>query len=291
MRPARIAFVTCADLLVLDPDDQLLAAELTALGHEVVARAWDDGDVDWAAFDLALVRSPWDYHLRRDAFVHWAERVGRLTALRNPPETIAWNTDKRYLRRLAEAGVPTVPTAWLARGERVDLPALLAERGWEDAIAKPAVGLGSSGLLRIAAADAPGDGARHLAELLDGGDAMVQPFVASLPREGERSLIFFDGELSHAVRKRPAAGDFRVQPDFGAVTTAEEPGAAELAVAEAALATLGATPLYARVDLVSGDDGTPWLMELELVEPTLYFAAAPGSAARFARLVSPLVSR
>ena len=195
MTAARIAFVTCADLLVLDPDDELLADAVRRLGSEVVPCAWDDGEVDWAGFDLVLLRSPWDYHLRRDAFVHWAQRVERVAPLRNRGETVAWNTDKTYLRTLAGQGVPTVPTRWLRRGETADLPALLAERGWREAVVKPSVGLGSSGLLRIHAGDADGSGGAHLATLLADGDAMVQPFIPSIPAAGELSLVFFMGEV------------------------------------------------------------------------------------------------
>lgn len=305
----RVAFATCTELLVLDPDDELLAQALRALGVEVVPLAWSDGRADWSSFDLVLVRSPWDYHLRRDAFVHWAARVERETRLLNSAATIAWNTDKTYLRALAEQGVPTVPTAWIervgaaassaaagdppaadaGRGAAPDLAVLLAARGWADgeAIVKPSIGLGSSGLLRVAPGDPDGAGQRHLAELAEDGTAMVQPFIPSLPVAGELSLVFFERELSHVVRKRPAAGEFRVQPDFGAVTTADEASAREREIAAQALACVaGDELLYARVDLVAGPADEVWLMELELVEPTLYFAAVPGSAERFARLVA-----
>lgn len=285
----RIAFATCAELTVLDPDDELLAEAVRALGAEVRPEVWDDGEVDWAAYDLVLVRSPWDYHLRRDAFVHWAQRVGGLTRLRNAAETIAWNTDKTYLRRLAEQGVPTVPTAWVdGAASAPGLPALLAERGWSDAetIVKPSIGLGSSGLMRVAPGDPDGAGARHLAEQAASGTVMVQPFLPSLEAEGELSLLWCDGSLSHVVRKRPPAGEFRVQPDFGAVATTDTATPEQLAVAERALALVAdERPLYARVDLVAGPDGEVWLMELELVEPTLYLAESPGSAERFAHAV------
>ncbi len=234
--PTRIAFATCAELLVLDPDDELLAEAVRALGAEVEPQVWDDGDVDWGAYDLVLVRSPWDYHLRRDAFVHWAQRVAGLTRLRNDAGTIAWNTDKVYLRELAGQGVPTVPTAWVDAAADHDLGALLAERGWaeRETIVKPSIGLGSSNLLRVAPGDPDGAGARHLRELT--GTVMVQPFLPSLAADGELSLLWCDGALSHVVRKRPPAGEFRVQPEFGAVTTADTATPAQLAVAERALA-------------------------------------------------------
>lgn len=284
----RIAFATCAELLVLDPDDQLLADALVARGIEVVPLAWDDGAADWASFDLVLVRSPWDYHLRRDAFVRWARRVAGETRLLNGAETIAWNTDKVYLRTLARQGVPTVPTAWV-EGGAPDLSALLAERGWEreEAIVKPSIGLGSSGLVRVAPGDPDGAGQRQLAALAREGTAMVQPFIPSLPEQGELSLIFFERELSHVVRKQPPAGEFRVQPEFGAVTTTAEASEQERAIAARALACVGDQELlYARVDLVAGPGEERWVMELELVEPTLYFEAAPGSAERFAAVVA-----
>jgi glutathione synthase/RimK-type ligase-like ATP-grasp enzyme len=286
MTAPQIALATCAALPDLDPDDRLLADALRALGVEVAAPVWDDAAVEWGAFDLVLVRSPWDYHLKRDAFLAWTRSVAAVTELRNPAHVVAWNTDKTYLRSLAERGVPTVPTEWVARGTAAPaLATLLAARGWErgEAVVKPTVGLGSSGLLRIPAGDPDGAGARHLAELVADGDAMVQPFLPSLQEEGELSLLFCAGELSHAVRKRPVPGEFRVQPEFGATATAEQPSAAQVDVARRALACAGETLDYARVDLVADGDGAPLVMELELVEPTLYLEGAPGAAERFAR--------
>jgi glutathione synthase/RimK-type ligase-like ATP-grasp enzyme len=323
----RIALVTCAQLPTLDPDDRPLADALRAQGAAVEAPVWDDPSIAWERYDLVLVRSPWDYHRARDAFVAWAVATAEVATLLNPAEVIAWNTDKRYLRTLSALGVPTVPTAWVdgaadKHTDRARLAALVAERGWHerDVIVKPTIGLGSSGLLRVEASAIAGDaGQAHLEQLVASGDAMVQPFIDALEREGELSLVYFAGKLSHALRKRPAIGEFRVQPEFGAATIPEQPSDAQLDVAERALdaarqtlarevvarrgahdARNGITArapssasaniaapelLYARVDLVAGDDGEPRLMELELVEPTLYFATAPGSVERFARLV------
>jgi glutathione synthase/RimK-type ligase-like ATP-grasp enzyme len=283
----RVAFVTCAAFPRLHEDDAPLADAAAAAGLEVVPAVWDDPAVDWGAFDLVLLRSTWDYHERHGDFLAWVRRAGALARLRNPPEVVAWNTDKTYLRRLAERGVPTVPTRWLAAGARAGLAALLAERGWREAVVKPTVGLGSSGLLRVdPAALADGSAQAHLDGLLANGEAMVQPFLGSLERIGELSLVFFGGAFSHALRKRPPAGEFRVQPYFGALELPATPTAAERAVADAALACVEHDVLYARVDLVAGDDGAPLLMELELIEPSLYFGVDPDAAARFARVLA-----
>ncbi|HEY4277771.1 MAG TPA: hypothetical protein VGM91_06105 [Conexibacter sp.] len=295
MNAPRIALVTCAALPALDPDDRLLAEALRELGAEVETPVWNAPAVEWRRYDLALLRSPWDYHLERDRFVAWAAATATVTTLLNPSTVIAWNTDKSYLRALAEQGVPTVPTAWVERERAAArLAAAVASGGWSgrDVIVKPTIGLGSSGLLRVSPGEQGDAGQAHLARLVADGDVMVQPFLDSLEREGELSLVYFGGELSHVVRKRPVAGEFRVQPEFGAAAIPEQPTEKQLEVAGRALAAIGAMTadseselVYARVDLVTGDDGTPLLMELELVEPTLYLESAPGSADRLARLV------
>lgn len=287
----RIAFVTCAAFPSLYEDDVPLADALAAAGVEVAPAVWGDPAVDWAGFDLLLLRSTWDYHERRADFHAWVRRAGALAPLWNPPGVVAWNTDKTYLRRLAERGVPTVPTRWLAAGSPTDLAALVVAEGWTEAIVKPTVGLGSSGLLRVGS-DALADGSAqaHLDELLGAGDAMAQPFLGSLERVGELSMLFFGGAFSHALHKRPPAGEFRVQPYFGAVEVPATPTPAERAVADAVLACVEQEILYARVDLVAGDDGAPLLMELELIEPALYLGVDPASADRFARVLAEAVA-
>jgi glutathione synthase/RimK-type ligase-like ATP-grasp enzyme len=180
-----------------------------------------------------------------------------------------------------------VPTALVRRAAPRGLGALLAERGWTEAVAKPAVGLGAAGASRVR-----GDGAgeAHLAGLLAAGDALVQPFVTSLASAGERSLVFFGGTLRHAVRKEPAPGDFRVQEHVGGRTAACAAAPDEVAVAEAALAAVGAPLLFARVDLVR-IGGRPHVSELELIEPTLYLEHLPGGHAAFARTLAAWLDR
>jgi glutathione synthase/RimK-type ligase-like ATP-grasp enzyme len=270
---------------MLAPDDQLLREALAARGARPQAVIWDDEAVDWAGFDACVVRSVWDYHFKHERFLAWARRVGAQVPLWNRPELLAWNSEKSYLRELAERGVPTIPTEWLARGSAAQLSALLAERGWSEAVIKPTVDLGALNLRRI---HAGGNGIDQIAleGLLAQHEVMVQPFLPAIEAEGETSLIYVAGELSHTVRKRPKQGDFRVQPSWGGSVDAVEPSAAELEAAARALATIDAPPtLYARVDLVAGEGGEPLLIELELIDPHLFLGEAPETTAALADAV------
>jgi glutathione synthase/RimK-type ligase-like ATP-grasp enzyme len=196
------------------------------------------------------------------------------SSLQNPAGLIAWNSEKTYLRELAEAGVPTVPTVWVERGSDIDLDELLREEGWDEAVVKPVVDLGARNLRRARA----GEQSDALASVLRRGPAMVQPFLPSLEKDGELSLIYVNGGLTHAVRKRAAPGDFRVQSIWGGTVERAEPSSADEEIAEQALAQLEETPLYARVDLVTGRDGATHLIELELIEPNLYLTQHPPAA-------------
>jgi len=231
---------------------------------------WSDATVDWSAFDLAVVRTVWDYTRDRDAFVAWAARAGAVTTLENPADVLRWNTHKSYLLELEERGAPVVPTAWLGQGDRVDLADLCAARGWDEIVVKPAVAAGSDGLVRVGAGPAAHRRAQDdLDALLDAGDVMVQPFRSRIV-EGELSLVAVEGRVTHAVRKFPADGEFRVQGRFGGRYAPEEPSQDAVGLAEWILAALGEPLLFARVDLVTADDGTLELGEVEATEPDLY---------------------
>jgi len=206
-----IALATCEALPDLDPDDALLVAALRERGLDPRPAVWSDPQVDWGAFDLCLIRSVWDYFHRPAEFLEWVDGAGAVVELWNPPQTLRWNAHKSYLRELEEAGIPVIPTLWLEQGSKPDLLALLAERGWDDSILKPAVAGGSLGLHRVAE---PAAAQEHLEGLLERGDAMAQPFLDSITG-GELSIICLDGQPSHAVRKTPRAGDIRVQPEHG----------------------------------------------------------------------------
>lgn len=280
----RIALVTGAEMAKPDPETHYLVAALAQLGVAADIVPWD-APVDWATWPLVVVRTPWDYFRRLPEFLVWAERTRRLARFVNPYEVIDWNSHKQYLRGLAEAGIATVPTLWLDHG-CLDARARLAARGWGEVVVKPAVSIGAIGALRAAALDPAC--LEHLDRLVAEGDVMVQPFVASVAEAGEVSLVYFGGRFSHAIRKQPAPGDFRVQDMYGGTVHPHQPTAAELAVADAVLARTPAPTTYARIDLVEFD-GAPALMEAELIEPELFLGATPEAAMNFARVLAGMV--
>jgi glutathione synthase/RimK-type ligase-like ATP-grasp enzyme len=267
--PLTVALATCAEFPDLFGDDDGLVAALRDRGVRPVPAVWDDPAVDWTRFDAVLIRSTWDYHERRDAYVAWAHSVPRLY---NPAAVVAWNTDKTYLRGLADAGVPVVPTAWS--------PASLAEVPWDDVVVKPAVSAGARNTLHCSRDSA--EGAALLARIAAAGTAMVQPYLASVEDYGERSLLFVDGAHTHAVRRNPALsteGDERYEARL--VAAADD----ELEVARAALAAAPGPLLYARVDVVRGDAGEPLLIELEVTEPQLFLRFSQPAAEALAGAV------
>lgn len=267
-----------------DRDLPVLVQALREAGADAVAVHWDDPSADWAAFDLALIRSTWDYSWRAEEFTAWAERCGKATRLANPVGVVRWNADKRYLGQLAEAAVPTVPTRYFAPGDPVVLP---ADREY---VVKPASGAGARYAARYPAGER--DAALRQVERMhaEGFTVMVQPYLSSIDTHGERALQFFGGRLLHAGIKgavlapgTPYDADKVAHPDL----RPWEPTAAELAVAEKALAAVPgeAELLYARVDLVTGPDGEPCVMELELIEPNLFLHLHPGSVPRVVEAV------
>lgn len=277
-----IAVVTCHELPVPAPDDELLLEALSAAGATTAYVAWDDTAFDWSEPDLCVIRSTWDYTAHHDAFVAWADAV---PSLWNPPQVVAWNSHKRYLLDLADAGVDVVPTRLVPRGTELDLAADLAHL--VEVIVKPAVSVGSYDTYRVGPERPLTD--EIVADLVARHDLLVQPFVHAIVDPGETAVVVIDGEVAHSFVKRPAEGDFRVQLQYGAHNTMVEPTRAQVRLAEAAItAALDATDvddlLYARVDMVDVD-GTPHLMELELIEPDLWLREAPGTLGRLAAAI------
>jgi len=270
----RVALATAATWPDLDHDGPALLAALDRVGVDAAPAVWDDPAVDWSAYDLAVVRSTWDYVPRCAEFLAWAASVPRLA---NPADVLAWNTDKRYLDELAAAGVPVVPTTFVAPGEALHVPPY-------EHVVKPTVSASAGHTVRFAAGE---DSTAHATALLEAGrTVMVQPYQAAIDVAGETSLCCFRGGFSHALRKAPVLVPGLADPNAVAVTPTQATPA-QLAVAQAALAAVPfpGPMLYARVDLVPGADGSPVLMELELAEPGLYLDRSAGAADRFAAAV------
>ncbi|MBW6433996.1 hypothetical protein KZ829_09630 [Actinoplanes hulinensis] len=284
IRDFRVALVTSADKPDLWDDDHPLRDALRERGVAVDAVRWDDPVADWAAYDLAVLRSPWDYTARRDEFVDWAASVPRLA---NPADIVAWNTDKRYLSELETAGVPIIPTTFVGPGDDWTPP---AEGQW---VVKPTVSAGSQDTARYTLPGQADLAAAHVERLTTAGrTAMIQPYLSAVDTAGETAVLCTPdeaGELtfSHGIRKGPMltgpAGE-TVDPYVEEISP-RQPSPAELEVAERVLTVIPGGPkrlLYARVDLIPGPDGAPMLVELELTEPSLFLLTAPGSAERLA---------
>ncbi len=291
MKPV-VLLVTASRLPSLEEDDRPLLPALTARGIDARVAVWDDPAVEWAEAALGVIRSTWDYTTRRSEYLAWSERAGRLTRLCNPPSVLSWNTHKGYLVELAARGVPVVPTRLVRARESPPLD-IFAWANSSRVVVKPAVSAGARGTRAIALGD-PADraaGEAHLRALLEVGDALVQPFQPAADGHGERSLLFFEGGFSHAMRKPSLLGcdaDQRAAPRI--VPAPVSP--AEIAVAEAVLVQTGALLglseplLYARVDLVLDAAGAPQLMELEVTEPRLFLGDAEGAHDRLADAIA-----
>jgi glutathione synthase/RimK-type ligase-like ATP-grasp enzyme len=285
---ARIALATTRDLPVVDADEEALLAHLP--GAEVVA--WED-DVDWGAYDAVIVRSTWNYTEHLPAFLAWLERVDAVTRLHNPIAVMRWNTDKRYLADLARAGIPVVPTAFVAPGEQASADAVAGH-----VVVKPSVGAGSKGA-KLFDRD-PAAAMAHVDALhAQGRIAMIQPYLSQVDEHGETALVFIGGAFSHAARKaailsRDMSWSTGIYADEKiAATQASE---SELALAARILEALpgivpGADDLaYARVDLLPTPTG-PVLLELELTEPSLFLGLDPAAPRRAADAFAALATR
>lgn len=272
-----IAFVTGAEWAELNADDAVAAAALERRGGRVAAVIWNDPAVDWSAFDVVVLRSCWDYWRHPMEFEHWVRSLDeRGVQLWNPAETVVWNMDKRYLADLEARGVPIVPSEFPEPGE--DLAEVMARRAWERAVVKPRVSADGHRTTLVRR-----DEARSRQRLLDdiaaSGGAIVQEYVAAVARDGEYSFVFIDGRYSHASLKVPAPSDFRVQPRLGGTSGPAQPSVDLIRQAERAMEAVTLPWLYARVDGCVRD-GTLLVMELELIEPTLFFAHSADAAGR-----------
>lgn len=273
----KIAFLACPDTLPGSP-----VRRPDAFEHDLYFAALRDGlegraeaiDIDWrapldvlAGFDLALLGTPWDYTEAKDEF------LARLEAMEasgvqvcNPPDVVRWNADKHYLEELARAGAPSIPTLWHDDPGEAEIAAAFDRFATDRVVVKRRVGAGAVGQFSFRRDEPPARGWRM------GQAAMIQPFLPAIASEGELSLIFIDGAFSHALVKRAAKGEYRIQSLYGGTEEAARPAAADIARGEAVMAMLpfATMPLYARIDMVRGLDGQLALIEAELIEPYLY---------------------
>ena len=287
---ARVALATCAAFADLDVDDQLLLEPLRALGIEPVPAVWDDATVDWASFDAVVIRSTWDYAERRDEFLHWVEETSRVTRVFNPYSVVAWSSDKHYLNDLSAAGVPVVETHFVEPGDaHWEFPT-----GFAEFVVKPAISAGSRDTMRYSHVSHTAANV-HVRRLLDAQrSVMIQPYLPSVDIAAETALLFFDGEYSHAIRKGPLLQvDVEGEKVAGLFIQEQidprEPTPAQREVAQAALAVVprGTEPLlYARIDLIDDIHGNPVVLELELVEPSVFLVTCPSAQTRFAEAIA-----
>jgi glutathione synthase/RimK-type ligase-like ATP-grasp enzyme len=296
-----IALVTARDALTLDQDLPLLARAVDEAGASASMPVWDDPTVDWSRFDLAVLRSTWDYCERIDEFLDWSRRCAAQTRFLNAPDLVRWNVDKHYLVDLSRNGVPVVPSRYVepeddplqAVSAFLDgsPPALHAGRidRFDQFVVKPAIGAGSRDAARYRRGERE-QALAHVARLNAAGrSVLLQPYLERIDDGGETAMMFLGGQWSHAIRKGPLlrlGAGMVVGLYVPEQITSRTPDAAEAAVAAAAHAAIpGPVPPYARIDLIRDDHGAPVVLELELCEPSLYLAHWAASAPRFARLL------
>ena len=246
-------------------------------GLRVTRRDWADPAHGWQDTRSVLFRTTWDYFHRFGEFSPWLDQVSRNARLFNEAALIRWNLDKHYLGDLARAGVNVVPTAYVERGDPRSLAHVVAETGWDELILKPAISGAARHTYRFSADEA----AVHectFGELVEQEAMMLQPFQHQVLEQGETSLMVLDGHVTHAIRKTPKSGDFRVQDDWGGTVHPHVPSAEETAFAEAAVRAVPFDVLYARVDAIRDNSGRLAIMELEMIEPELFFRFAPAAA-------------
>lgn len=279
-----VALITCSERPELSKSDTLLQKALAARDIEAQPLVWNDPAVDWSRPLVSIIRSTWDYHHQRTAFLEWAQCVSQLHTLWNPLPLLSWNTHKSYLNDLKEHDIPIIPTCWHAQGASANLAQLMQKHGWSQVVIKPAVSADSYGTILVKE-DMVDEGQQYLDHMLSIRDMLIQPFLPAIMSNGERSLMFIDGEITHAVVRPPVLYDMQTQPILpqkGLVVPQED----ELQLARKIIDTLSSPALYARIDLVRDVDGQLRVMEVELVEPELWLTWMPTAAERFADAIA-----
>ncbi|SDB24862.1 glutathione synthetase, ATP-grasp domain [Desulfonatronum thiosulfatophilum] len=266
-------------------DDELLQDALARIGLSSIRVDWSRTDVDWSLFRCAVFRTTWDYFDRITEFCTWLRRVQSQTRLCNTPEIIWWNLDKHYLVDLASRNVPVVPFRLLEPGAAPSLREVLDAAGWDEAVLKPCISGGARHTYRLNRETA--DTVQTLVQPhLDAETFLLQPFIKDIIHTGEDTVMVINGRVTHAVRKVPKAGDFRVQDDYGGTVHLLDPSPEHIELAERAMAACNPYPSYGRVDMVRCEDGRLAVMELELIEPELWLRHHPQAADNFALAIA-----
>jgi len=287
----RIALVTARAARGLDDDIPLLEAALRRIEVDFLTVDWDDASVDWSQFQIAVLRSTWDYATRFTEFLTWADRVAKLTTLINPPSVVRWNVDKHYLLDLSNVGIPVIPSEFIEPGSPAEpaLAAFLTKHHSKEFVVKPAVGAGSRDVFRFGSEEA-GAAAAHAQRLLtENRSVLLQPYLERVDAEGETALLYFDGVFSHAIRKGPMLQreQREVQGLFKAEhITPRRAGDDELSLGEQVRAAIPFRDLlYARIDMIRDSSGEPRVLELELTEPSVFLDHDLEAADRFAQRI------
>ena len=281
----RVALITWSGLPEGAESEQLLLPLLAHRGVDARLVDWRDSSVDFGSFDLLVLRSCWDYHLQFKEFTEWLLRTKRVVPILNDVDTVLWNSNKFYLRDLEDKGIVIAPTFFVSAGEPIDEDHLDGMRDWKRIVVKPAVSASAYKTHVFEQGNLPT--AKRLTELMAGQDFLAQEFLPEIQTEGEISFIYIDAAYSHAVLKRPAADDFRVQKEHGGTAELFSPPARleQQAHEIADLVEDVSMSLYCRLDALE-KDGKLLLMELELIEPELFLALASGAAERFAEAIA-----
>lgn len=278
----RCAFLTMDTLDGFVSDDELVHAPLQQFGWQIDSVPWRKDNIDWAQYDAVLIRTTWDYHSDPEKFLQKLEEISSSgTLLLNPLDLVTWNIHKTYLFDLEQKGIRIVPSLWPQRIDREQLYFALDDFGSNEIIVKPLISAGARNTFRISCYQE--SSIARIVEILKDTECVIQPFIPNVITEGEFSVFYFGGSYSHTVLKTPKQQDFRVQEEHGGFIRSVIADPVLLEYSQQVLNLLESTPFYARVDWVRGDDGKFHLMELELIEPSLYFRTDSSSPVRFAR--------
>jgi len=280
----RIAYITFDGIMHYTPANGFNEVEdllpfLQKKGLDISSEIWDDPNVDWEQYDVILLKTPWDYHRKFEQFNVWLEKIERLNIkLLNDYLILRWNMDKHYLKDIIEAGFNVIPSLFLDQGWKDELEPLFEKLSANKLIVKPCISGGSTNTF-VLSADSIFEDKKHVLELISRGDYIVQPFIQQI-KDGEWSFVFLDGQYSHAIIKKPKAGDFRVQQVFGGTIEIVCPEQKYIDYAASYVSAFAGDTLYARVDGVMVN-GKFMLMELELVEPFLYLSYQPDAVEQY----------